>query len=201
MIKKGAIPSSNLWHQMQDGKEYSGYSQSQQIDGARQQGCQATSSGSKGKKNYLTKPATCITKSSLPSRKKPLLEPAAPTSPTHTASYREARLLLDMCGRKTPQSPTPALNLAQNPSEETQRQTGNPFGPPPSPVHWSLSQPTSEFVIIGSYSRLLQITRMFQALNELVWCFGDELELVNLEVPGKSFQMLTLSVQGQNSGK
>jgi len=74
--------------------------------------------------------------------------------------------------------------LEQDRSEETPRQTGMQYGPPPSPV---ISNPFRRKLVlsaIGPYELLVRITTLLAQWNDPALCSGVQLELESPDVLG-----------------
>lgn len=104
-------------------------------------------------------------------------------------------------GRMLPLLRALGLSGEQSPSEETQRQTGNQFGPPPSPEIWHRSPPMYVLRVIGPYSQLEPIMSQFRQWSEDALSSGGELELVSRVEPGKRPEWtLTAKIHEPSSG-
>lgn len=125
----------------------------------------------------------------------PFLEPEL------TASSQDQKRLPRMYGKKRLPLKELDLNLERNLSPETPSQTGNPFGPPPSPEFSSQSQLPFEYVVIGPSSVLLPIMRSLLQLQELATCFTVSRDQENHTGLGlKQDWTLTIRTPEQNSG-
>lgn len=106
-----------------------------------------------------------------------------------------------MFGRKTLPFLEPDLSLGESPSRETIRTIGRRFTNRLKEEIWSLSQPTSEFVIIGLSRPLLTTIRNLFQLSEKFMFSGEKLELVRVSELGlKPVYTLIAKIHEQNGG-
>lgn len=93
------------------------------------------------------------------------------------------------------------LNSEPSRSEETQRQIGSQFGPPPSPEIWQRSQRMYVLQAIGPYNALEPIMNLYLQLNESALSSGGQLVLESPVGHGPRLDLtLTLKIHEPSSG-
>jgi len=157
--------------------------------------------GSEDNSSKVVKPGTYIGKSSLPSPPKALLPQLLESSEMSTQNSLDLKLQVNMSGKKILESQEPNLNSEQSLLESTQRPTGNPFGPPPSPVSSWIFPRIAELQVIVPCEVFDQTMMHLSQWRESVTSSGDPLVQVKVVAHGtKLAWKLTARIPERNSG-
>lgn len=157
--------------------------------------------GSKANLKLVHPLPTVIGKSALRSRKKSRLNKSENVLDQSTASFPVHPPPTPTVGKKTLLYQEPVLNSELSPFNETPKQIGKQFGPPPSPAIWKPSRHIVEWSIMGAFEELVLTIHEQSEWKENALSIGARLELENLDVPGmRQVWKLTVKIPGPSSG-